>query len=370
MKNEIKKIEKYLPAGWEEAAREQGAIIRAREIKTAAELLEVIMLYLTVGESYGTTAALLNLTTGMTISKNAIHKRIKGSWPWLRWMAVEMCAQNGMLMPKPDWLDREVSAIDGSEMGVKGSKQGDYRLHCSFDIFNFTYRSMEITGVKEGEKLSLHMIRPGEIVLADRMYGNIQGMEHVRNHGGDFILRYRTKGFNVYDAHGEKINLLEQFSGLASMESMSLNCFYYSEGKRRPVRLVAMRKDEKAIVAAQRKMTKKLNKQRGKKPSKEALELNQYIVLATSLDYSDERILELYRARWQIEQVFLRLKEMYDFGEVPCKNEDSVKAWFYGKLFLSVLAETIMKQECFSPEEESLMRSFGGVKLVENIESD
>ena len=154
------------------------------------------------------------------------------------------------------------------------------------------------------------------------------------------------------------------------MESLSLDCFYYSEGQKRPVRLVAMRKDEAAIKDCQRKMMKKLNKQRGKKPSQEALEFNQYIVLATSLEYSNERILELYRARWQIEQVFLRLKGLYDFGEVPSKKEDAVRAWFYGKLFLAVLAETIMKRECFSPEEENLMRSLGVVKLMENLESD
>ena len=55
-------------------------------------------------------------------------------------------------------------------------------------------------------------------------------------------------------------------------------------------------------------MKKKIRKQRGKAPSAEALAFNQYIVLAPSLEYSNERILELYRARWQIEQEFLRLK--------------------------------------------------------------
>jgi len=365
----INELTRYLPTGWEQAARETGAFRRAREIKSEAELLEIILLYLTAGESYGTTATLLNLTTDMSISKTAVYLRILGSWQWLKWLAEGMCAENEMLMPKPEWLDREVLAVDGSEMGVKGSKQGDYRLHCAFDLFNFTYRTIEITDVRAGEKLSRHMIKPGDIILGDRMYGNIQGMEHVLSGGGDFILRYRTKGFNVYDENGARIDLLERFKRLAPMENISLTCYCYCEGKKRPVRLVAMRKEEESIKAAHRKMTRKLNKQRGKKPSQEALEFNQYIVLATSLEYTNEQILELYRARWQIEQVFLRLKGLYDFGEVPSKKEDAVKAWFYGKLFLAVLSETIMKRECFSPEEESLMRSLGVVKLVENPES-
>ena len=61
-----------------------------------------------------------------------------------------MCANAGMRIPKPEWLEREVIAVDGSEMGLKGSGQGDYRLHCAFDIFGFNYRTLEITGVTEG----------------------------------------------------------------------------------------------------------------------------------------------------------------------------------------------------------------------------
>ena len=126
-----------------------------------------------------------------------------------------------------------------------------------------------------------------------------------------------------------------------------------------------MRKDEEAIKQTQRKMKRKWSKNNGTKPSSEALEFNEYIVVATSLDYEENRILERYRARWQVEQVFLRLKEMFGIGDVPSKNEDTVKAWFYGKLFLAVLSETILKTECFSPEEEKFLCSIGFIKSME-----
>ena len=277
-----------------------------------------------------------------------------------------MCCESNITMEKPEWLDRTVVTNDGSELSTKGSKQGDYWLHCSFDIFGFSYRCLEITDITEGEKLSRYMVKPGDIVLADRVYGTIKGMEHMLSGGGDFILRYRTKAFNVYGKDGKKLDLRKYFQGLKPMESLSVHGFYYSEGKKRPVRIVAMLKDEAAALKAQRKMTRKMQKQRGTKPSDEALEMNRYIVLATSLDYSEERILELYRARWQIEQVFFRLKELFAFGDVPSKNEESVKAWFYGKLFLAVLCETILKRECFSPKDENLMHALGFVKPVES----
>jgi len=362
---EIKEITKYLPTGWEAAARERGAMLRGRKIKSAEDLLELNLLHLTEGGSFGVTAGIVSFATEMEISKQSVYERIQKSWEWLKWMTEEMCRKNNFTMEKPPWLDREVETIDGSEMCVKGSKQGDYRLHMGFDIFGFQYRTVEITGIKEGEKLSRHIIREGTIVLADRMYGSIQGMEHVLSRKADFVLRYRTKGFNVYDEEGAKIDLIKEFEGLQTHKSKSVRCYYYHEGKKRPVRLVAMRKDEEAIEQAHKKMKRKLNKQRGTRPSAEALALNEYIVVATSLDYTENQILELYRARWQIEQVFLRLKTLFDFGEVPSKNEDTVKAWFYGKLFLAVLSETILKTECFSPEEEKFLCSVGFIKPVE-----
>jgi hypothetical protein len=352
--DELNKLTKYLPEGWEGAARETGALERGRKIKTAEDLLELILLHNTEGGSFGTTAALITFATEMEISKQSVYDRIQKSWRWLKWMIEGMCLEQGISMPKPEWLNREVVTIDGSEMSLRGSKQGDWRLHLGFDIFGFQYRTIEITDVKQGEKLSRHAIRKGDIVLADRMYGTIQGMAHVRGSEADFILRYRTKAFNVYDENGTKLELIDCFKGMKPMESTSVYGCYYHEGKRHRVRIVAMRKDDEAVEKTKQRMKKKIRKQRGKQPSAEALLFNEYIVVATSLDdtYTDNQILELYRARWQVEQVFLRLKSLFDFGDVPSKNDDTVKAWFYGKLFLAVLCETILKTECFSPEEE------------------
>jgi len=68
------------------------------------------------------------------------------------------------------------------------------------------------------------------------------------------------------------------------------------------------------------------------------LKWNQYV-----------QILELYRARWQIEQVFYRLKSLFGYNNVPSKRDDTVKAWFYGKLMLAALCERILKDVPFPP---------------------
>ena len=56
IKNEdFKKIMELMPIGWEEKAKELKAIERSRKIKNAEELLRMILLYLTSGESFGKT---------------------------------------------------------------------------------------------------------------------------------------------------------------------------------------------------------------------------------------------------------------------------------------------------------------------------
>ncbi len=179
-------------------------------------------------------------------------------------------------------------------------------------------------------------------------------MEHMRKNGGDYILRYRAKGFKLYDKEGEVLELLPKFRGLQKRESAHVDCCCReNSGELRPVRVIAMTKDTAVEAASRRKKQYKVrDRQKGPIPQ-EMMELNSYILLAMSLRWTDVQIQERYRARWQIELVSHRLKGIYGFGEVSSKNPDSVKAWFYGKLLLAALCEAVIKKENFPPVKKS-----------------
>jgi hypothetical protein len=51
-KSGFKQVLDLLPEGWEEKAKELGALQRAREIKTPEELLRLNLLYLTKGNPW------------------------------------------------------------------------------------------------------------------------------------------------------------------------------------------------------------------------------------------------------------------------------------------------------------------------------
>lgn len=341
----------YLPPGWEEAARETGAMRRSRNVRTAEELLAVNMVYLTEIGSFQGTSVLLRLTKGIDLNKNAVRHRIQRSWPWLQWMAEKLCRTQGFLMPKPSWLGgRRVILVDASDIALQGSQTSDYRLHYAISLFELTCQCADLTGTREGETLCRHSVSHGDIIVADRIYGTIRGMEHVRRAGGDFLLRLRSRAFTLYDAHRKPVDLSNALSTLAPLEAKALDCWYRTkEGAYEPLRIVAMRKDELAEQDALRRIKRRASRKQQPPAKPDTVALAAYIILATSLTQPPEQILALYRARWQIEQVFFRLKSLFNLGEVPGKNPDSVKAWFYGKLFVAALCETIALSLPFPP---------------------
>ena len=63
-------------------------------------------------------------------------------------------------------------------------------------------------------------------------------------------------------------------------------------------------------------------------------------------DFPAELILECYRFRWQIELVFRRFKQIAQLGHLPKYDDESAKAWLYGKLFVALLTEKLIEHAC------------------------
>ena len=369
----MKEIMKYLPEGWEAKAKELGAMQRnSGVIREASTLLRLNMLYSTNEGSFQMASMGLAMTEGLVLSKVAAFKRVKNSGEWLRWIAKEICAMQGATIAKPLFLgERQVKLVDASDETTRGKNKTTWRLHYVFNLFDFQCASMEVTTNKEGERLARHEVSEKDIMIADRIYCTMSGIEHVLGSKGNFVLRFKSKAFHLYDEAGNHLELLPFLRPLKSLESIDVHCYYkLPTGELRPLRMVAMKKDAKAIEASKRKMARKVSKKQEKAVQADTVELNEYVVLATSLDYTNEQILELYRARWQIEQVFYRLKSLFGYGDTPSKREDTVQAWFYGKLVLAALCESILKRVPFPPELDPILVDLIGAQFMERTMPD
>jgi hypothetical protein len=226
-------------------------------------------------------------------------------------------------------------------------------LHYSLDLFTLAMREMHVTDNKTGERLpNFKQFNDNDIVIGDRMYGTLSGIAHLRGLGAGYVLRLRSGAFAMYDDKNQKIDLFSHFSVLKEGEFSDIIVRCKINGQYEPIRICAMRKDQKSEQAGLKRLVKEnQRKRKGKPVSEQQQASNKYIIVATSLEeeVSSAQVLELYRLRWQIEIAFKRLKSLFNYNGLPSTHSKSVKAWFYGKLLLAALCETMVNTGRFSP---------------------
>jgi len=194
-----------------------------------------------------------------------------------------------------------------------------------------------------------------DIVVADRAYGTLPGVGYLMGLQADYVLRVRGSGFSIYDQNEQKIDLLAQFTGLKEGESAEVMAYCLINGRYEPVRFCAFRKDEDSERKGLKKLVKINQRKRQSKPVSDLQQnYNKYIIVMTSLGQtvSCAQVLELYRMRWQIEIAFKHLKSIFRYNEMPARLSENILTWFYGKLLLAALCETMVNTGRFSPSRQ------------------
>jgi len=350
----FKQMLDLLPEGWEAKAKELGAFQRAREIDSPEALLRLILLYLTEGKSFRGTKALIQLSGEAEVSDVAILKRMRNSAEWLKWLSQNIYRQAGLISRKPKWLkDKNVLLVDGTEDIKCGVRRQCYMLHYSLDLFTLETRELLVTDRRTGEKLgNFKQLGKSDIVMGDRIYGTLPGIAWLRQQKAGYALRIKSRGFTIYNGKNQKIDLLKRLSSLKEGKIADITAKSIINDRYETIRICAIRKNKDSERKGLKRLIKINQRKNGSKPVTELQrENNKYIIVATSLgkEVSAAQVLELYRMRWQVEIAFKRLKSLFHYNDLPATNSKSVNAWFYGKLLLAALCETLVNTGRFSP---------------------
>ena len=112
-----------------------------------------------------------------------------------------------------------------------------------------------------------------------------------------------------------------------------------------PMRSEAPRATAPTARKAQRK---------GRRLSAEATRLAGFVLVWTTVPaavLTTERVLAVYRMRWQVELAFKRLKSSLGMGQLPKRSDASGRAWLHGKLLVALLVDRLLgAAETFSPD--------------------
>ncbi len=352
-------LKSFLPEGWEEQARESKAIRRTRKVSSAEELLRVELLHFGEGLSLKEASAAAKEGGISDISGVALYYRTRKSAEWLRWMSEGILERLGTQIKRPEWLEGyRVRAIDGSHISEQGSTGSDWILHYSWELFGLRNDYFEITPSSQGESATRFPVQKGDIILADRHYGKAKTFDYISNTGGYFVTRLKHKAAKYFNKDGEKVDLLTLLRPLVAGQVLDTVLYYRSERKvdapLKPLRICAIRKSKEYAERAKRKTLRQIKKHPHKKPTDSStLEMSEYFVLGTSLsadNFSASCVLELYRLRWQVELAFKRLKSLMQLGQLPKHDQESCRAWLYGKMLYALLCYAIVDRgRLFSP---------------------
>ena len=344
-------VERVLPAGWEAAAKQTGAMMRNRGFDGPGTLLRVLLIHLADGCSLRETAVRARAGGLAEVSDVALRNRLRGCGEWFRWMGEQI--SRGLSGTSEEILPgKRVRLVDASVICEPGATGSTWRLHYMIDLSTLRCEQAQVTLPEEGETLTRFAVKPGDVIMADRGLAHRRGIRHVVAQGGDVVVRMNLVSVPLEERadQGTVFPLLPRWRPLDIGEARDWLVQVRDEQGTLPVRVCAIKKSEEQTRKSQEKL-RRIASKKGRTLQPETLEAAAYVVVLTTLNEPGAAsILELYRHRWQIELAFKRLKSLLQLGHLKKTDPEGAKAWLQGKLLVATLIEMLIAVgERFSP---------------------
>ena len=339
------------PSDWEELGRNTGAVTRLRGFHSLNDVLRTLLLHVGCGWSLRETAVQAKLAGIANVSDVTLLNRLRQAEDWLRQLCQQLWKDNGVNL-EPALQGRPVRLVDATTVKEPGKTGGQWRIHYSLRLPALECDHFELTparGKNTGERLGRFAFHAGEVVMADAGYSHPPGIAAVVRQGADVCVRVNPASLPLWEERRRPFPLRKRIKALQRAGEPAEWQVWIQEGEQWIAgRLCAVRKSEEAIRRAQRKLERR--QQQGKSSATPATrEYACHILVFTTLPQAvatTRQVLECYRLRWQIELTFKRLKSIVQLGHVPKQDDQSSRAWLYGKLLVALLSQKLTRVGC------------------------
>jgi hypothetical protein len=341
-------LQGLFPAGWEELGRSSGAVARLRGFNSLNDLFRTLLLHVGCGWSLRETAVQAKLAGIADVSDVTLLNRLRQSESWLRQLCQQLWKDNGVNL-EPALKGQPVRVVDATVVKEPGKTGSQWRIHYSMRLPSLECDQFDLTPVEgkgTGEGLGRFRFHAGELVLADAGYSSPPGIAKVVGQDADLCVRLNRGSLPLRDEKDRLFPLGKKLKTLRRAGETAEWPVWVPFGKQRIAgRLCGIRKSVEAIERAHRRLVRK--QQKGKPcDTPENREYAGYVLVFTTLPKSrasTSQVLECYRLRWQIELIFKRFKSLVQLGHIPKQDDQSSRAWLYGKLFVALLSQKLIR---------------------------
>jgi hypothetical protein len=334
-------IEGVLPEGWRELAIEMKLIRPNLPEHMGTKVKEIGPVLRLVLYKAARNAALVNVTAAfaaagsVSMSAVGLHKWYKKIGDYLAELVRRMVEKSHAGFAPERWAGLEIVVVDATCIQRPGAKGTTSRVHRALRLTDLRVVEVHATDDTGGESFRRFQPEPGQLWMGDRCYANPPGIAWVQECGAKVLVRYNRGSLPVYDDAGHALDVQAKLQALDSTGRCCEWQAFVHQHDGLPIegRLCAVRlPPDKAQKARER-----LRREDGPQVTRLSLQMAEFVVVFTTLAISAlscEQILELYRARWQIELDFKRDKSITGMDNLPNFLPETIRTWIYAKLLL------------------------------------
>ena len=328
----------------EETARQSGALTRHRGVRSARDLLRIVLGHSVWDWSLrllGVWCVRLGLSS---ISKTALRQHLRQCRRWIGVLIGFVLKQHQLQFPAAGPL--RVKVIDASVICQPGSHGTDWRVHLGFDLNRACLDQIELTDGHGGESLARFTFTPGELCLADRGYAVRSSLGPVLAAGAWLLVRVGWLKLPFEDAQGQAFDLIGWLkqAGLApGTPAREVAVWVQTPPGRFPLRLVAQAIPAEAAEEARRRLRQDARKHH-RTPDARSLFAAGFVLLTTNLPvlpWGAPQVMQRYRFRWQVELAFKRLKSILQLDHLRARDLELAQVYLLAKLLAALLVDQI-----------------------------
>lgn len=329
-----------MPLDLEASARAEKALQRRRKVRSAADLLRLVLRYALGDLSLRLTGAWATIADVARVSDVAVLNRLRKCQAWLAKLVGALVRRRVQLTQKAVRL----RLVDATVVSRPGSQGTDWRAHLSLNLEAFCLDGIEITDAHGGETFVRYAARPGDILVGDRIYAHANSLGPALASGADLVARIGWQNLPL-EAAGQRLDIIGWLKSMGQGPVERTVVLNTPQG-RFGLRLMACRLRQETADRIRRHLIRMARK-KGKTVDQRTLFAAGFVVLITNLPiepWTIDQVIGLYRIRWQIEVLIKRFKSVMHLDRLRAQDPALAQVYLLAKMLAALILDELTDQ--------------------------